>query len=385
MQYDIAVVGAGLVGASLALSLHKQGFKVALIEAKQKTADDKRLFALNFNSIQLLQSLNVWSALASHATPIKEVHVSKQRRFGIVTLKHQDLGIEFLGQVVEACRIEEVLLAKLKEAQCEFLCPMQLIGLQENDAQVELKLQRNDSEMVLHASYVIGADGSNSMVRQLKGFVSEATHFTEKAIVAQIAVDRPHTGIAYERFFSDGVLALLPLQEKNYAGILTVDSNLAEQLLNYSKVEFLSYLQKLIGKRIGNLSNINMHGSYPIQFKIAKNAFSKRTILIGNALHTISPVAAQGFNLALFEITTIAREFSRAKKNQTEINLADIAKLFREQEVFSITVSRGLAKLSKSSIINDLALQMGFCAIEMLPFVKRKLLKKLVYTEGSQI
>lgn len=384
MHYDIAIIGAGLVGASLALSLKDSGLRVALIDATMSNPADKRLFALNISSVNFLSHIGIWDSIAKEASPIHKVHVSRRKRFGVLTLTADDVNLPSLGFMMPARHLEAALFAALQtESAVDCYRPMQLIALQEHVDHVQLTLQQADGETKsIQAHYVIGADGTHSTVRQLMGWEVHTADAKETAIVTEMTTDQHHQQVAYERFYETGVLAMLPLKDQRLAVILTAPTSDATALLTLSDVDFMAHVQALIGNRLGKLQTVLPRASYPLATVLAKQAASKRVLLLGNAAHTVHPVAAQGFNLALFEVALFIDAMMNQLQKQNSLAGFDCAAIeaqFAMQQTISINASSRLSSmLRKPSLCADLSLQFGMGVLEMSGLLKQQFIHAML-------
>lgn len=383
MQYDIAIVGAGLVGASLAIALQDLGLRIALIDATQPNPNDQRLFALNSSSVQCLNNMAVWPEIAEQASPIERVHVSRRKHFGVVQLRPEDVGQTVLGYMMPARYIEGALAERLASlSSLDVYRPMTLLQLREQEESVSLQLQQGEVVRTIEARYVMGADGTQSTVRHLMGFDAHVEEYQETAIVAEVQVAHDHHQTAYERFYEEGVLAMLPLKQQTMALILTTPTREATRLVAMEDAEFLAHIQLLFGNRVGCLQQVSQRASYPLRLVLANKAASHRVLLLGNAAHTVHPVAAQGFNLALYEVAVLVDAIASALKkepNMLNINCVDVQSQFTKQQALSIQASRRLATmLHHPSIMTNIAMSFGMAAFEALPFLKRQFLRGML-------
>lgn len=387
MQYDVAIVGAGLVGASLAVALSACNLKIALIDASETQAIDRRLFALSMSSVQFLRNIGVWSLIENEASSIKRVHVSRRKHFGVVQLTASDAGLPSLGYMVPARYLESALTQLIQTMPSIIDCyrPMQLSTLDESQGGVQIGLIKGEKTQSIRAAYVFGADGTESIVRKLMGFETLEDNVNEVAIVAEVTPKQDHTGVAYERFYEQGVLAMLPLRDRKVAMILTAPSSLATRILAMTDAEFLSHIQSIFGHRLGTLGATSSRASYPLRLVLAKKSATKRVLLLGNAAHTVYPVAAQGFNLALYEVALLIDMLKeqRSCENIFNLNCVDVASAFAKQQAFSINASRQLTTLShNNTVLSALMMQVGMAAFEALPFVKRRFLQAMLGRAG---
>jgi 2-octaprenyl-6-methoxyphenol hydroxylase len=305
-HFDAVIIGGGMVGKTMACALAPH-MRIALVDAAPLTApDDHRLIALNYSSYCLFKNLGLWDALAANATPIHAVHVSQRGHLGMTRLQHDELNLPVIGFVVPAKFIEEALTNTLKNfTDLTLLRPATLKNLTRHADHVSLLLH---DESVLTANFIIGADGTYSSVRELAGIASEVTAYQQTALVTVTTLQRTHRHIAYERFHTKGgAIAMLPLGENHAATIWSADNAVIDKLMQLDDNAFLQTLQTDFGYRLGRFLKTGPRYTYPLQMQKAAQDHIDKVILIGNAAHTLHPVAAQGLNLALAEIAMLTQ------------------------------------------------------------------------------
>lgn len=309
-QVDVAIVGGGLVGASLALALAPTGLKTALIEgvapdANTQPSFDDRTTALGNGTRRSFEALGIWSQVAPKAAPIRRIHVSDAGRFGFARLEASEHGIDAFGYVVT----NRVLGAALRTAittlpNLDLRMPAKCTGVALHEGDVELTTEPAASP--LHARLVVAADGADSKVRAAAGLAATIEDYRQVAIVSHVRSSRPSDGTAYERFTPDGPFAVLPLFDGAYGVVWTLAPEAAERVLALSDKEYLAALQGEFGWRIGRLLSVGKRNAYPLRLSRAETLTGQRVVLIGNAAQGLHPVAGQGFNLGLRDAATLA-------------------------------------------------------------------------------
>lgn len=377
MQYDLIIVGGGVVGAGFAAGLKHTGLKVALVDARLPSNEDPRLFAMNVSGCQFLTNLGVWPELAPHASPIKQVHVSHRGHFGAVRLHHEDADLPSLGHVIPACQIEKALNQCLDELpNADMYRPARLVNLTQTDGIAELTLDTDDGEKKITSSIVIGADGTGSTVRKLINIDTNVVNYEQCAIVTRVQLKRSHQGIAYERFVQHGAVAMLPLPDNQCASIWSADKDEAERLMNLSDAEYLSELQTAFGYRVGKLQAIMQRYKFPLNMVRAQKTYDGCVLLLGNSAHTLHPIAAQGFNLALFEAATLIDGITARLDNCQTVTCSDLYAMLqqaRQQQNVSMNVSHWLTQLfSRDTLPVNCLLSLGMTGFDLLPPLKRK-------------
>ncbi|HEY1283440.1 MAG TPA: 2-octaprenyl-6-methoxyphenyl hydroxylase [Steroidobacteraceae bacterium] len=312
-KFDVAIVGGGMVGASLALALSGTGREVVLIEgvapgsATQPSFDD-RSTALGNASRRIFEGLGVWRAMEPEAAAIRTIHVSDAGRFGFARLSAAEQGIEAFGFIIPNRCIGAALWAKLAAAKDVTLrVPARPQSVEITAEGVRLAVARDGSPAEsIEAPLVVAADGAHSSVRAAAGIAAEVEDYDQVAMVANLRADRPHDGTAYERFTSAGPLALLPARDGGYGVVWSAAPAEATRVLALSDEEFLRELQARFGWRAGAFVHVGKRASYPLKLTRAATTVGTRAVLIGNAAQALHPVAGQGFNLGLRDAAMLA-------------------------------------------------------------------------------
>ena len=305
-QVDILIIGGGLVGATLMLALADRGYSTLLVEAKPLStrvrADfDARTLALSPASVRILQMLNIWPLLQDYATAIKTIHVSERHRFGSARMRGEEN--HSLGYVVEMQYINQALHRLLDKHQ--IIAPAELIGL--DHANSTATIRSSEGQSTLRAQLIVAADGADSVVRQLCGLSAKVKEYGQHAIVANIGLARPHHQQAYERFTPSGPLALLPMTGLRASLVWALSPMDADRLMASSDLDFLKALQHAFGYRLGRFVKVGRRVLYPLRQVIMARQVQGSVVFVGNAAHTLHPVAGQGFNLGLRDVATLAQ------------------------------------------------------------------------------
>lgn len=388
--YDIVIIGGGLVGASLASALRDTPYRVALVDAQKPREEDTRLFALSAGSCHLLDHVGVWRQIVHRAAPIHEIHVTSKGQFGTARLSRDQAALQALGYVVPAKYIEQAL-----NEQCVTMAnqtvyrPARLTELKQHEAHVELVLATETGTVNLQAELVIGADGVDSTVRTLAGIGVTCHEYHQSAIVTQTELHRPHQQIAHERFTRQGTIAMLPLQRDDHslaaATIWSGEDHFIQPLMGLSDDAFLQTLQQTFGYRLGRLRGVAHRHLFPLRLCQAETQVNNRVFLLGNAAHTLHPIAAQGFNLALYEVAALVDKLQAVKQSQrawTVLDLEAVQQQINKQRKTSVSVSHQLAThLAGSGLIQKL-LPFGLLGLELAVPVKRQLLNSIMGRTG---
>jgi len=311
-QFDVIISGGGMVGASLAHALNGHGLRIAVIEAYPVSNDlqpsyDDRAIALSYGSQQILATLGLWPGIEPEAQPIKTIHVSEQGQFGFTRLDHAEEGVEALGYVVTARNMGKSLLSGLAKCQdVSLYCPARLSAFDVGTERVDIDIEIEGQKKKLTARLLVAADGGNSLVRQQLDIDVRDVSYGQTAIVSNVSAQKSHDNVAFERFTQTGPVALLPMSENRNALVYTVTNEELESVMKLSDLAFLDRLQQRFGYRLGKFTRIGKRVAYELHLKEVTEHVKPRIALIGNAAHTVHPIAGQGFNLGIRDVAVLA-------------------------------------------------------------------------------
>jgi 2-octaprenyl-6-methoxyphenol hydroxylase len=319
LEVDVAIVGGGMVGASLAVALAGTGRRLLLVEGVPFGADaqpsfDERTTALGNASRRIFEGLGVWTSLVSEAAAIRSIHVSEAGHFGVARLCAAEQGIDAFGYVVPNRRIGAALWARLAAASdLQLQVPGGVSQLEISPGGVQFTLTGDGGGRVpVSARLVVAADGAHSQIRAAARIHAAVEDYDQMAVVANVVADHPHGGEAYERFTDAGPLAVLPRHDGAVAVIWACRPERAAELLALDDEAYLVQLQRCFGWRAGRFLRVGHRGAYPLKLTRAAATVATRTVLIGNAAQALHPVAGQGFNLGLRDAAMLAEVIANA-------------------------------------------------------------------------
>lgn len=308
-EFDVVIVGGGFIGATLALALQQTSLQVALVESGSLHTDeqpgfDDRGIALAYGSQRILQTLRLWPDLAEHACEILDIHISDKGHFGVTRLSATEQGVPALGQVITAKAMGQVLNKHLlASTSLSLFCPNSVIALDTHPDQMTITL---DDQRQINAKLVVAADGQFSQIRQLLDLETQQFNYRQTAITGNIVCERPHQQRAYERFTDSGPIALLPMTQQRMSLVWTVNDADVSAIMAMDDADFLQSLQQRFGYRLGKILHIGERQQYPLSLMRVDAPVQARTVLVGNAAHSVHPVAGQGFNLGLRDVAVLA-------------------------------------------------------------------------------
>jgi 2-octaprenyl-6-methoxyphenol hydroxylase len=311
VTYDVAIVGGGMVGATLGVALAPLNLRVALIEAIPHNAAaqpsfDERTTALSNGSRRILETLGVWPALNALATPIAKIHVSDQGRFGFARIDAREQGLDAMGYVVPNRALGSALWSRLSSAGMEIFCPAEVSQLGANDEGVKIEIAAAGARIAIDAKLIVAADGAQSVVRSAFGVAADVRDYEQTAVITTVLPQRFHENVAYERFTPSGPLALLPLDGGRCTLVLTLSKDAAQSALAWSDSEFLAEVQRRFGFRLGRFLKVGRRVPYPLSLTQSDRTSAPRCVIIGNAAQGLHPVAGMGFNLGLRDVASLA-------------------------------------------------------------------------------
>lgn len=311
--YDVVIVGGGLVGASLVVALSQLPLRIALIEAAAPPQTgptwDERCIAINDGSHRVFESLGVWPVLLAEASPITSTHISERGRFGVARFSAAEAGLSALGYNIPFRHIGQTLWQAAQKTSARLICPARLQAMEMGADFVRLQLDNGEK---LSTRLVVAADGAHSAVRTLLSITAQTQDYKQSAIVTAIRPSRPHAGVAYERFTPGGPIAVLPKPENACSLVWTVPSDQVDTMLAWSDEEFLAQANETFGERLGVFKEIGRRNAYPLTRVMSAQLTAPRVIFAGNAAQSLHPVAAQGFNLGLRDVATVADVLANA-------------------------------------------------------------------------
>lgn len=382
---DVLITGGGANGLTLALALCKYtSLKVGIVElnAYQRQPNhpgfDARVIALANASQQLLQQLGLCD-LTAYAQPIEKIHVSDASHLGQCQLAHQDYQLDALGHVVELSLLGQKLKQQLEtfsDARLSWFCPDSVSAIEQYQQHHQVTLA---SGQVLKTKLIAVTEGANSPTRARLNLGCTEQHYAQSAVIANVAIDRPHNSIAYERFTESGPLALLPMQSTLGAGTFSLVWSLPpEQVDDYLQMDasvFLSELQRAFGYRAGRFVQLSERASYPLSLLQANDDVSHRAVLLGNCAQSLHPIAGQGLNLGLRDVYGLFQCLKAAEQAHQDIGAFAVLNRYqtcREQDKQStVRLTDGLVKLFSNQYLATVAgRNLGLLAMQLMPFAK---------------
>ncbi|HUT41103.1 MAG TPA: 2-octaprenyl-6-methoxyphenyl hydroxylase [Gammaproteobacteria bacterium] len=392
-HYDAIIAGGGMVGACLVRALSGQGLRIASVEAVRREIRDEpgyddRAIALAYGTRRIFSGLNLWHDIEAEATPIHSIHVSDRGHFGAVHMDCTEEGLPAIGYVVPARVIGQVLAnAAGGLADVDSYCPANVVSTEEAADDIRVVIEAQGLTETVTARLVVAADGADSVLRERAGIDSLQTDYGQTAIVTNITPQLPHHNIAYERFTDSGPLAILPMSEGRCAVVWTVASAQADTIMALGDAAFLGQLQERFGQRLGRLTRAGRRQAWPLRLLSARRSVAGRLALVGNAIHTLHPIAGQGFNLGARDVAVLAEVIVDAVHAGEDPGSASVLARYaewRRRDHANVTVfTDGLARLFTLPVPGlGVARSAGMVALDLLPPAKRLLTRLTMGRSG---
>lgn len=382
-QYDVIIIGGGPVGMALTLALRGSGISSLLLEARglPEKIEDPRPLALSHGSHLILRRLDVWDQLTQN-TPITTIHVSNRGNFGQTIITTHDAGVPTLGFVVNYHDLFSAMHKKLIASKADYIAGATVTRLDTDENSGTVYFSYQNQEKKATAQLLVLADGGQ-LAKQVHDINYQTHDYRQAAVVANIQAERKQIGIAYERFTSDGPIALLPNQ-KDFALVWTVSPEISKEIIHLNDEAFLSRLHRHFGDRLGRFINAGKRSSFPLALKFATSITTQRIALIGNAAQTLHPVAGQGFNLGLRDAYELADEMINANSTSNEIGTSTMLLRYRQKRQVDSNAGRiftdSLVKLfTNKNIILKQACGLGLSTLDCIPPFKRFVSRRMIF------
>jgi len=310
-QYDVVIVGGGLVGTALAAALAKSPLSILLLEQNTVAAVaanilDLRTTGLSRSSATIFQQIGLWEKIEPLVTAIEKLDISEQGGYGSARIDAREFEMSPVGYMAPNLDLIKILSEYVQGLEnVSIQAPASLVALEKNAQGYLLQCSSGENELQVQASLVVGADGARSKLRSLLAIDSSHKDYAQTAIISNVRPEKLHNNCAYERFTQHGPLAILPIQDQHCALIWTHASEQAAAHMALDDDAFLAALQQAFGHRLGRLEAVGERVSYPLSMTTASALYKPAAVLLGNAAQSVHPVAAQGFNLGLRDVQSL--------------------------------------------------------------------------------
>ncbi|WP_395167133.1 FAD-dependent monooxygenase [Francisella salimarina] len=393
IKYDIAIVGGGVVGLLTSLALAKTGCTIIHIEKDElEVKNDNRSIAVSYSSIAFLNTLGLWDKVASKTQSIKKVHVSDKGRYGRAEIFAKDENLPFLGAIAPMRELLAVALQNVAENEnIEKAFKTNVVSLQKNADDYSLVVeQEQQQDKIIQASLIIACDGANSSIRKMLNVGAQTTDYKQDAVVFDIQTDLDNDNTAFERFMTDGVLAMLPKSKTTMGCVWTVDREDSKAKLNLGKKEFEELVQDRFGYRLGQLEVATKPAVFPLYLVQSNEVYKDNVLFFGNALHFLHPVSGQGMNLSIRDIGFLYDLLVESDFSQSSIAavLEEFAKVRKPDHDRTINITHGFVKWFVSNDLKFVASRnVGLHLLQRSKLAKKVLSRVMMgkLTRGSTL
>ncbi|AJI46550.1 FAD-dependent monooxygenase [Francisella philomiragia] len=347
-KYDVAIVGGGIVGLLTSLALARTGCSIIHIEKDElEVKNDNRSIAVSYSSIAFLNTLGLWDKVASKTQTIKKVHVSDKGRYGRAEIFAKDENLPFLGAIAPMRELLAVALQNVAENEnIEKAFKTNVVSLQKNADDYSLVVEQEQQDKIIQASLIIACDGASSSIRKMLNLGAQTTDYKQDAVVFDIQTDLDNDNTAFERFMTDGVLAMLPKSKTTMGCVWTVDREDSKAKLNLGKKEFEELVQDRFGYRLGQIEVATKPAVFPLYLVQSNEVYKDNVLFFGNALHFLHPVSGQGMNLSIRDIGFLYDLLVESDFSQSSIAvvLEEFAKVRKPDHDRTINITHGFVK-----------------------------------------
>ncbi|BAB75973.1 FAD-dependent hydroxylase [Anabaena sp. FACHB-709] len=390
-DYDLVIVGGGIVGLTLASALKDSGLNILLIEAKVASAAVAKgqAYAVHLLSALIYQGIGIWDKILPQIAKYRQVRLSDADYPGVVEFESTDLGTPELGYVAE----HQALLEPLQEfvqncPNVTYLCPAEVVSTNYQPNEVVIAVKIADQLNTIRSKLLVAADGSRSPIRQAAGIKTHGWKYWQSCIVAFVKPEKPHNDTAYERFWPSGPFAILPLPENRCRIVWTAPHDEAKALCALNDEEFLRELSQRFGQQMGKLELLGDRFVFQVQLMQSDRYVLPRLALVGDAAHNCHPVGGQGLNLGIRDVAALAQVIQKAHQAGEDIGNIRVLKRYeswRQKENLAILGFTDMLDRMFSNQFPPLVFlrRLGLWFLRSVPVLKTFMLKLMIGLKGK--
>lgn len=392
-QYDLVIVGGGMVGACLACALGDSPFRIAIVEGRHpqdvryEGEADPRVSAITRASQRIFSSLGAWQGMVDRrVSPFREMRVWDAAGPGAIHFDSADIAEDTLGYIVENRVIQAALWERMRGFDnIEPICGATVSTLAFGTDAVRVGLSDGGT---INAKLVVAADGADSRVRSLAGIEAYGWSYDQKAVVATVKTELPHRETAWQRFLPDGPLAFLPLKAGSCSIVWSTAPEHADQLIRLDEADFLAQLHYAFGNVLGRMLHAGPRLALPLRLQHATDYVKPRLALVGDAAHTIHPLAGQGVNLGVLDAATLAEVLLDAGAAKRDIGACHVLRRYERwrkgDNLLMMAAMDGFKRVFGSRIPPiQWARNLGLGLTDALPAAKRFIMRRAMGLEGD--
>lgn len=389
--FEVLVIGGGPAGGLTACALAQAGLRVALIEAADpvelaRPGTDGRSIAIALSAQRVFAAAGAWDFMVDEAEAIREIRVTDGASPIFLHYDHASLGNEPFGWIVENTTIRRAVhqrLAQLPNAQV--FAPARMAKVERGPTHAAVTLEDG---RILHGALVVAADGRGSPTRRQAGIAISRFDYHQSGIVTTVAHEKPHNGVAYERFLPSGPFAILPMRGNRSSIVWTEKLHLADAIVKQSDENFLAELNSRFGEFLGRVDLAGPRFHYPLTLQFADRSIERRLALIGDASHGMHPVAGQGMNMGIRDVAALAEVVVDAHRLGLDVGGPDVLERYERWRRFDNMLMLGLTDAMVRLFSNriaplKLARNLGLAAVQAVPTAKRFFMRHAMGVVGD--
>ncbi|BAY34228.1 2-octaprenyl-6-methoxyphenyl hydroxylase [Nostoc carneum NIES-2107] len=389
-DYDLVIVGGGIIGLTLASALKDSGLSILLVEAKVASAAVAKgqAYAIHMLSALIYQGIGIWDKMLPQIAKYERVRLSDADFSEVVEFETTDLGKPELGYVAE----HQALLYPLQEfvrdcANVTYICPAEVLRTEYQKDIVTIDIKVAEEVRTVRSKLVVAADGSRSPIRQAANIKTHGWKYWQSCIVAFVQPEKPHNNTAYEKFWTSGPFAILPLPGNRCRIVWTAPHAEAKALCELDDDQFLAELSRRFGNQMGKLKLLGDRFIFPVQLMQSDRYVLPRLALVGDAAHNCHPVGGQGLNLGVRDVAALAQVIQKANASGEDIGKIQVLKRYerwRQRENLTIL---GFTDLLDRMFSNNflpvlLVRRLGLWIMRRVPILKINVLKLMIGLKG---
>ncbi|BAY91583.1 MULTISPECIES: FAD-dependent hydroxylase [unclassified Tolypothrix] len=389
-DYDLVIVGGGIIGLTLASALKDSGLSILLVEAKVASAAVAKgqAYAIHMLSALIYQGIGIWDKMLPQIAKYQRVRLSDADFSEVVEFETADLGTPELGYVAE----HQALLQPLQEfvrdcANVTYICPAEVLRTEYQKDIVAIEIKVAEEIRTVRSKLVVAADGSRSPIRQAAQIKTHGWKYWQSCIVAFVQPEKPHNNTAYEKFWTSGPFAILPLPGNRCRIVWTAPHAEAKALCELDDEQFLAELSRRFGNHMGKLKLLGDRFIFQVQLMQSDRYVLPRLALVGDAAHNCHPVGGQGLNLGVRDVAALAQVIQKANASGEDIGKIQVLKRYerwRQRENLTIL---GFTDLLDRMFSNNflpvlLVRRLGLWIMRRVPILKINVLKLMIGLKG---
>jgi 2-octaprenyl-6-methoxyphenol hydroxylase len=389
-EYDLVIVGGGIIGLTLAAALKDSGLDVLLIEAKVESAAAAKgqAYAVHMLSALIYQGIGIWDKMLPQIATYRQVHLSDSDYPNVVKFATDDIGTADLGYVAEHQALLQPLQELVKEClNVTYLCPAEVVNTHYQQDVVAIDIKVAGEMRRIRSKLLVAADGARSRIREAAGIKTRGWKYWQSCIVAFVKPEKSHNDTAYERFCSSGPFAILPLPGNRCRIVWTAPHEEAKALCALDDEQFLEELSRRYGDQMGKLELLGSRFVFPVQLMQSDRYVLPRLALIGDAAHNCHPVGGQGLNLGIRDAAALAQILQEATSTGKDIGDIRILKRYQSWRQLENLTILGFTDLLDRMFSNNflpivLVRRFGLLIMQRVPLVKIFALKLMIGMKG---